>query len=112
VANRQVFDLLPPSEEAVSAGSACEYGDIRIQIDAFAAAQLDRLVKSDPAWVAVPALGDRAWFHNNKNRYAELMAVAGAHTLMIQLGVPTGGTAEGIKANAVTLAKALLPQLK
>ncbi|HEX5070212.1 MAG TPA: hypothetical protein VFV78_08335 [Vicinamibacterales bacterium] len=110
--NTKVFDLMPPEEETVGAGSACEYGDIRIQLDAFDAAKLDQIVKADQTWTAVPGVGSRAWFHNNKNRYAELMAVTGTHTLLIQMGVPIGGTAEGIKPKAITLANALLQKLK
>src|SRR6185503_6116199 len=36
--NKKIFDILPPEEESLGAkGSACEYGDIRLQVDPFTA---------------------------------------------------------------------------
>lgn len=113
-ANKAVFDIIPPEEGRVGAnGSACDYGDIRVQIDAFTAAVLERNVQQQPAqWTAVPNVGDRAWFRDNGGQFAELMVVAGQRTLTIQMGVPFQGTAEQVKPNTVTLANALLPRLR
>ena len=113
-ANKRVFDILPPEEERIGVnGTACEYGDIRVQIDAFTPAGLEGSVKKDgPQWVAVPNVGDRAWFRDNRGNYAELAVVAGAHTLTIQMGVPFQGTADKIKPNTIALANELLPRLR
>ena len=113
-ANQQVFDMLPPQEESIGAnGSACDYGDIRIQVDAFTPARVEQLRKEQgQAWTTVPNVGDAAYFHNNKDRYAELIVVAGTHTLTIQMGVPMGGTVDAIKPNTITLANALVPKLR
>jgi hypothetical protein len=107
--------VVPPMEEAVGAsGSACEYGGIGLQINPFTPAGLAEIRKSKTgqAWTAVAGLGDTAYFHENPNGYAELYVSAGAHTLTIQMSVPTGSTAAAIKANTIELAKALIPKLQ
>ena len=108
-ANKKVFDLLPPQEEKVSGGTACDYGDIRIQI---LPGVTEPSGKSAAEWTAVPNVGDRALYRPNGKQYAELIVIVGKRTLTIQMGVPTGGTPEQVKPNAITLANALVPKLK
>jgi hypothetical protein len=118
-ANKSVFDL-PPDEETVGTGSACEYGDIRLQIDAFGPDVIDRTAKSQERgagskraanWVPVPGVGDRAYFNADRS-YAELMGYVGRRTFTIQMGVPFQSTAEAIKPNVIALANAIVPKLK
>src|SRR3712207_3731155 len=72
--NKLVFDL-PPEEEAVGkGGSACHYADITLQVDVFTPDGIDGIAKRDNAWSPVPGVGDRAYFRNNKDNFAEVMA--------------------------------------
>ena len=104
--------LIPRQEEAIgSHGSSCDDGGIFVQIDPFPGS--DSYRKSPPKdWQAVSGVGDTAYFHNNKNRWAELMVWTGTHHFTIQLSVPDGGTAESVKPNTVGLATALIARLK
>ena len=104
--------LIPRQEEAIgSHGSSCDDGGILIQINPFLRSDVYR--KSPPKeWQPVSGVGDTAYFHNNGNRWAELMVWTGAHHFTIQLSVPNGGTAESAKPNTIGLATALVARLK
>ena len=111
--NKKIFDILPPEEESLGAkGSACEYGDIRLQIDPFTAQSFEELSKKEKGWAPEPNLGDKASFRTNPNGYAELFVAVGTHVMTIQMSVPTGGTAAAVKPNAIALAKELIPKLR
>ena len=110
--NPKVRDLIPRDEEAIgSHGSSCHDGSIFVQIDPFL--NSDSYRKS-PAkdWQAVSGVGDTAYFHNNRDRYAELMVWSGRHHFTIQLSVPDGRTAEAVKPNTIGIATALIEKLK
>jgi hypothetical protein len=79
--NPKMRDLIPRDEEAIgSHGSSCNDGSIFVQIDPFL--NSDSYRKS-PAkdWQAVSGVGDTAYFHNNRDRYAELMVWSGKASL-------------------------------
>ena len=110
--NPKMRDLIPRDEEAIgSHGSSCNDGSIFVQIDPFL--NSDSYRKS-PAkdWQAVSGVGDTAYFHNNRDRYAELMVWSGKHHFTIQLSVPDGRTAEAVKPNTIGIATALIEKLK
>jgi len=110
--NPKMRDLIPRDEEAIgSHGSSCNDGSIFVQIDPFL--NSDSYRKS-PAkdWQAVSGVGDTAYFHNNRDRYAELMVWSGKHHFTIQLSVPDGRTAEAVKPNTIGIATALIAKLK
>ena len=110
--NPKMRDLIPRTEEPIgSHGSSCDDGSIFVQIDPFV--NSDSLRKS-PAkdWQTVAGVGDTAYFHNNRDRYAELMVWTGSHHFTIQLSVPDGSTAEKVKPNTVGIATALIAKLK
>ena len=110
--NPKMRDLIPRNEEAIgSHGSSCNDGSIFVQIDPFL--NSDSYRKS-PAkdWQAVSGVGDTAYFHNNRDRYAELMVWSGKHHFTIQLSVPDGRTAEAVKPNTIGIATALIAKLK
>jgi hypothetical protein len=113
VVNKLIFDM-PPQEESIGrSGSMCDYADITLQIDAFTAERIEEIGKAKgKEWVPVSGVGDRAYFRNNKNNYAELIGSVGAHTFTIQMSVPTQGTAEGMKPNAIALANTIVPKLR
>ena len=110
--NARLLDLIPPQGEPIGAkGSACEYGGIHLQIDPFA--NPDYYRKSPQKdWQVVSGVGDTAYFHNNRNNYAELMVFAGSRHFTIQMSVPMGGNADSFKSNTIALANALLLKLR
>jgi hypothetical protein len=63
-------------------------------------------------YTPVAGVGDKAYFHDNKGRWAELAVVGHGHMITIQMTVPDGKTAAAIQPNTVALAKALLAKLK
>jgi len=110
--NPKVRELIPRKEEAIgSHGSSCDDGGIFVQIDPFLNGDTYR--KSPPKdWQAVSGVGETAYFHNNGDRYAELMVWSGGHHFTIQLSVPDGRTAEAVKPNTIGIATALVAKLK
>jgi hypothetical protein len=113
--DKEALDLvmsIPPSEDPVGpSGSSCGYGGVNLQIDPFASpARIEKDLATQ--WTRVSGLGDIAYFRDNSGRWAELYVRAGARVLTIQMGVPTGRTAESIKPNSIALAKEILPKLK
>ena len=110
--NPKIRELVPKHEEPIgSHGSSCDDGGILIQLNPFLRSETYR--KSPPKdWLAISAVGDTAYFHNNGNRWAELMVWTGRHHFTIQLSVPTGSTAEALKPNTIGLATALIAKLK
>ena len=110
--NPKMRDLIPREEEAIgSHGSSCNDGSIFVQIDPFLNSGSYR---KSPAkdWQAVSGVGDTAYFHNNRDRYAELIVWSGSHHFTIQLSVPDGRTAEAVKPNTIGIATALIAKLK
>jgi hypothetical protein len=108
----EVLKLFKPEEEPVGVnGTYCEYGGVGLQVNPFA--RPDDMRKS-PAkdWQPVTGVGDTAFFHNNRNLYAELMVFTGPNHFTIQLHVPTGGTAESVRPKAIGLANAIIPKLR
>lgn len=108
--NKAVFDL-PPEEEQVGNGSACDYADIRLQVDPFPWSVLEASAKKDKTWVPLSGIGDGAYFQGGRT-FAGLMGHVGGRTFTIQMGVPFQSTAEKIKPNVITLANAIIPKLK
>ena len=110
--NPKLRELFKPEEEAIGThGSSCNDGGIFLQVDPFV--QSDNLRKS-PAkdWQAVSGVGDTAFFHDNRGRYAELIVWSGSHHFTLQMNVPDGKTAESVKPDATGLAGALIAKLK
>lgn len=111
-ANKAVFDLPPQEEPAGKSGSACNYADITLQIDAFTPASIDGMAKQPgKGWEPVAGVGDRAYFHGDRN-FAQLIGYVGGRTFTVELGVPFQSTAEKMKPNVITLANAIIPKLK
>lgn len=108
--NPKMLDLMPPSEEAMSASAAaCEYGSVRLQLYAPRTTVDTTQVKD---LQPLSGVGDRAYFRSNRNRYAELMVWSGARYFTLQVSVPTGSTAEAIKPKVVILANQIIAKLK
>ncbi|WP_413936684.1 hypothetical protein [Nitrospira sp. BLG_1] len=107
-----VLKQFKPTEEPVGPnGSYCDDGQIGLQVNPFSMA--DELRKSPGKdWQPVSGVGDTAFFHNNRDQYAELMVWTGPHHFTIQLSVPVGGTADSIKSNVIGLANGIIPKLR
>jgi len=101
---------IPPDEEKIAGGGTmCSYGDVIFQLDPFAPGNFDKLFSQ---WTAVPGVGDRAYFRDNRGMFAEIAAISGKRVITIQMDVPTGRTAASIQPNVVGLAKAIIGKLK
>jgi hypothetical protein len=109
-ASLKLMLMVKPMEDKVGAGTACSYGGITMQVDVVTPAGMEKV--RDKTWVAVPGLGDTAYFHDNRGRFAELYVQAGKRTLTIQMSPAEGKTVADTKANTIALAKLVLPKLK
>ena len=110
-ANKKALDILPPEEEAMSNGAAaCEWGVVRLQLWP----PNSGMARTAPGkeYQSLPGVGELAYFRSNRDRYAELMVWSATRFFTLQVAVPSGGTAESIKPQVVTLAKQVLAKLQ
>jgi hypothetical protein len=107
--NKKMLDLLPPQEEALgTSGTACEYGSVRLQLFP---GRGGKRTMSAKGLQPITGAGDGGYFRNNQDRYAELMVWTAKHSLDLQVSIPSGRTAESIKADVVALANAIIAKL-
>jgi hypothetical protein len=107
--NKTVLDLIPPQEEQLqTSGTACEYGSVRLQLFPGRGGKRTPYTKD---MQPITGAGDGGFFRSNRNRYAELMVWTSKHSLDLQVSVPSGRTAEDIKADVVALANAIIAKL-
>ncbi len=108
--NKKILDLIPPQEEALgTVGTACEYGAVRLQL--YPGRGGKRTVSAKDLQ-PISGAGEGGYFRNNRDRYAELMVWTSKHSLDLQVSVPSGRTAEAIKADVVALANAIIAKLR
>jgi hypothetical protein len=107
--NKETFKYLTPEEAPMGNATRCEYGRIGLVVYP---------PKSGPARQApskdaepLPGVGQMAFFYNRRNTYAELSVWTSTHFFGIQLGKRTGATMDATKAEAIELAKAIVPKL-
>ena len=113
VASRKSAVVAAPREVNLGAGSACEWGEIILQVDALSRAQLDQLAKpGDKTWESVPGVGDAAWFHNVSDMIGELFVRVGPRTFGVLIDIPVGSTATAFRPTFITVAKAIVPKLR
>ena len=107
--NPKMLDLVPPNEEALgTAGTACHYGSVRLQLFPGRGGKRAPYVKD---LQPVSGVGDGGYFRSNRDRYADLMVWTARHSLDLQVSVPSGKTAEAIKADVVALANKIIAKL-
>src|SRR5262245_57868990 len=103
-ASKQSKDMLfkiPPQEDKIGpTGSACQNGDVMLQINPFPLANFDAMFGK---WAAVPGVGDKAHFRDNRGEWAELAVVASGRVITVQMDVPSGKKAADIQSNTVAL---------
>lgn len=112
-----LYATMPPEEEPLGKGSACNYPSLHVQIDPFDWATIDALrTRNATQFEAVPDVGDEAYLRANKAarsvEFAELYARVGAHIFTIQMDVPDGKTTASVKPGLVALAKAYAAKLR
>lgn len=108
--NPKLLDLIPPEEEPLAnGGAACEFGPVRLQLYRPRSSPTKTQQKD---FEAIQGVGDLAYFHNNRDRYAELMVWSGIRFFTLQVSVPSGSTAEATKPKTVALANQIIARLK
>ena len=104
------LDELPIEEEAIgTAGSSCNYPTVFVQVLQFNRGSIDALRKEGPL-ETISAVGDEAYFRNNKNRYAELMVRVGPRMLTLQ--ADGEGKMDTVKPKVIELAKVYAAALR
>ena len=107
--NKKILDLIPPEEEMLgTTGTACEFGDVRLQLYPGLGG---KGTVSGADFQPISGPGYTGYFRNNRNRYAELMIWTPKHSLTLQIGVPTGGTAEAMRPDVIKLSNAIIAKL-
>ena len=109
--NKKVLDLIPPSEESMGSGSACNWGGVRLQLFPSPRAKQNR-TPTVKDLQPVSGAGEAAYFRNNRDTYAELMVWTETHYLTLQVSVPRGSTAEATKPGTIALANAIIAKLR
>lgn len=106
------LDQFPNEEEPIgTTGSSCGYPSVFIQVMPFSQRMIDTAKQRDKL-ESVSGVGDEAYFHNNKDRYAELYVKSGKYLLTLQGDVPNGKTSESIKPAVVALGKLLVERVR
>ena len=104
------LDQMPIEEEPVGvSGASCNYPSVFIQVLPFSRRTID-LAHKKGGLETVSGVGDEAYFHNNRNRYAELYVRVGTHLLTLQANA--NETVEAVRPGVLNLAKALVQRLR
>ena len=113
-ASKTSVDPAGPKELPLGAsGTACEWGDLTVQVDPMPAAALEKLPQRDPKnWEAIQGVGDAAYLHNIKDIAAELFVRVGKRTFAVLVNVPAGTTTAAFKPAIIDVAKAIAPKLR
>jgi hypothetical protein len=105
-----VVDRMAVEDEPVGAtGSACEFATVRVQVLTWTPSLIESARKSGPL-ETIAGVGDEAYFHNNRDRYAELYVRVGSRILTLQASAD-GKMAE-VKAKTIELAKVYVTKLR
>lgn len=105
-----MFDAMPLEELPIGAtGSSCGFPNLHVQVMPYTPRFFEELRKTGPL-EAVPALGDAAFFRDNKGEYAEVFVQVGTRLLTLQADVNT--TVAAIRPNVLALAKLYVTRLR
>jgi hypothetical protein len=108
----QVFDLIPPKEEALSTyGSSCSYPGVHIQVMSFLPSTIEAARKRGKL-DTVAGVGDEAYLYENPAGYAELYVKVGPYLLTLQRRVGTESTVADVRPGVLALANALVEKLR
>ena len=97
---------------AGASGSSCSYPSVFIQVMAFNQSFIDNVKKTGAALEPVAGVGEEAYTRNNSDRYAELVARVGPHSLTVQLNIERGKTFASTKPALLEVAKTYAAKLR
>jgi hypothetical protein len=101
---------MPIEEEPVGvSGSSCNYPSVFIQVLPFSQRTID-IAHQQGGLEPLTGIGDEAYFHNNKNLYAEVFVKVGNQLLTLQANLQ--GEMAAVKPGVLNLAKALVAKLR
>lgn len=107
---RPQLDQFPPEEEGIgTSGSSCNYPSAMIQVLPNSSRMIEEARKKG-GLEPVSGIGEEAYFHNNRNRFAELYVKTGKYVLTLQSN--WDGKDPSVKAGTISLAKALVAKLR
>jgi len=105
-----VLDQMPIEEAPVGvSGSSCNYPSVFIQVLPFSQSTID-IARQQGGLEPLTGIGDEAYFHNNKNLYAEVFVKVGNQLLTLQANLQ--GEMAAVKPGVLNLAKALVARLR
>jgi hypothetical protein len=105
-----MLDQFPVEEERIgAAGSGCEFPSVRVQVLPFSQGTIDQ-AKRQGGLEPVSGIGEEAYFHNNRNLFAELYVKSGRYLVTLQAG--WDGKNPGVKTGVQNLAKVLVTKLR
>lgn len=105
-----VMDQFPLEEEPIGAsGSSCNYPTVLVQVLPYTQSMVDAMHKQGKL-EAISGIGDEAYFHNNKNMFAELYAKVGNRLLTLQSS--SSGKVDAVKPGVLSLAKVFVAKLR
>jgi hypothetical protein len=108
--DERAIKLLKPDDSPVGTkGTSCEYGRIGLRMNPFGESTAPKSLSKD--WQPVSGVGNAAFYDSSSRQYAELIVWTGRHHFGIQLGVPTGGTIESTRTEAIALANDIIKKL-
>ena len=109
---RAALDQLKVEEDPIGAsGSGCSFPTVYVQVMPFSPNFLEAARKRG-GLEAVAGVGDEAYFHNNRDRYAELFVRVGKNMVTLQGNVPHDGTIDATKPKVIALGKAYAAKLR
>jgi hypothetical protein len=105
-----MLDQFPVEEEQLGAsGSGCEFPSVRLQVLPFSQATIDQ-AKRQGGLETVSGIGEEAYFHNNRNLFAELYVKSGRYLVTLQAG--WDGKDARVKTGVENLAKVVAAKVR
>jgi hypothetical protein len=113
-ASKKPVDAAGPHELPLGAnGTACEWGDVTLQVDPWPPARLEAMRQSTgKEWEVIKGVGDAAYLHNIQNVMAELFVRVGGRTFAVLVNIPQGTTTAAFKPTIVEVANMVVPKMR
>ena len=113
-ASRKDVDPAGPRELSLGANrTACEWGDVMLEVDPWPPARLEAMRQSSGKdWEVIQGVGDAAYLHNVRDVVAELFVRVGGRTFAVLVNIPAGSTTAAFKPAIIGVANAIAPKLR
>ena len=113
-ASKKPVDAAGPRELPLGAsGTACEWGDLTVQVDPWPPARLEAMRRSTgKEWEVIKGIGDAAYLHNVRDIMAELFVRVGSRTFAVLVNIPVGSTTAAFKPTILEVANDIVPRLR